>query len=360
MNNPFEETADAEGDLDRFAAWLEETAQREGTSTDELLGQLVNTHWILSELTELVEEGQFEASASSADTTGSAPEDSSSELIEVVRAITESQSSSQATQPSQGTQAIDPSVLELIRAINGGQGAQQPAQPAAGGGMSYRDVRAMVEDITAVEDDIDRLREEVADTVGGLESTVADLTDAVQDNTATIERLEADGADRAQRLDAMESRFEGSFGDIREILTHLIDATNEQDASIEAIVDTYEDEMAAVKAQAGARDSLADLKQDAARRDITKAACGGCDQSFRVSLLGEPACPHCDREIEGFTSTSGSLGRSSHVARVSSLPEPGDTSRLSERVERASASATSSSGAPSPEDLDWWESASDR
>lgn len=361
MSNPFEEAQTADADLSQFVEWLEETAEREGASTDELLGQLVNTHWILSELTELVEESQFEAEPSARSTADGddEPSNSPSELLEVVRAFTESQSQT-TQQQSTGGQAIDQSVLELVRALNTGGAPQQPQAPAQAGGMSYRDVRAMVEDINDVENDVAELRQQVSGTLGDLESTVSELTDAVQSNTASIDELEAAGAERTQRIEGIESRFDASYDDIREILTHLIDTTNEQDATLETIVDTYEEDIGDLKSQTSDREALSQLKQEAARRDIKKATCEGCDSSFRVSLLGSPACPHCDREIEEFGERSGSFNRSTHTARVRSLPEGGDTTSLSTRVDRSTRSATADDSTPSlPEEPDWWEPASD-
>ena len=357
MNNPFEDTADAAVDLGQFNEWLEQTAEREGTSTDELLGQLVSTYWILSELTELVDESPYDTLSEQAvaeESTAKEEESSRSELVDVVQSIAEMHSQPEPTQ--QSSQAIDSSVLELIRTMNEGTSGG-----SGGGGMSYRDVRAMVDDVKTVEDDVTELRQDVTGRIADLESTVEDLSGSVEQNTSVIQELTAETTQRAERIDTIESRFESSYDDIKEILTHLIDTTDEQEAKLDTIVDAYDEDVGRIKAEQDAQRALSELKSDAARHDISRATCEGCDNAFNVALLGEPKCPHCDREIEEFATKSSSLGRSSHVARVHTASPTETRMDLADRIGRVTQNAQRQiEDAERPEVPDWWEPASEK
>lgn len=363
MTTPFEE-AEAAIDLTEFHEWLQETAERESTSTDSLLGQLVSTYWILSELTELVDEGAYEGDAEGEATsppteeprTESSSDESRSELVEVVDSIAEMLKHRDPSE-SGPSHAVDPSVLELIRATNREEAApsQPPAQP-----MSYRDVRAMVDDIKSVEDEVTDLSHQVSGTLAEVQASVDSLTETVERNASTIDTLEMIQTDRGDRLEAVESRFDASYGDIRKILSQLIDRTNEQEARLETVIETYEADIGRLKAAEAAREHLAELKTDAARRDITTAECEACEQPFNVGLLGKPTCPHCEREIEGFGAKRGALGRSYNVARVKTFPTTNRHSDLSDRVDRATRTVPNANAETTDDLLEWWESASER
>ncbi len=363
MTNPFEDSAEAAVDIGQFNEWLEQTAEREGTSTDELLGQLVSTYWILSELTELVDESPYdtlsaqtaaeEGSSTSAETTEDDEAGSRSELVDVVQSIAEMHSKPEPQQ--QSSQAIDSSVLELIRSMNqGGSGGGNQ-------GMSYRDVRAMVDDVKSVEEDVSGLRQEVSGRLDSLESTVDDLGGTVEQNTSVIQELTAEGTERSNRLDAIESRFESSYDDVREILSHLLDETDEHDAKLDTIVDAYDDDVTAIKHRQRRQVDLAELKTDAARRDLSRATCEHCDNAFNIALLGEPACPHCDREITEFAKQSGSFGRKRTVARVRRNKSDRSDVDLAERIRRVTETVTEQAADSTEQDLpDWWEPASEK
>jgi hypothetical protein len=69
--------------------------------------------------------------------------------------------------------------------------------------------------------------------------------------------------------------------------------------------------------------ALAELKRDAAAADVARAKCENCGEGVDISLLTEPACPHCEATVSTVEPASGFFSKP--TLRVASQLTAGET-----------------------------------
>lgn len=316
MTNPFERSEVNAVDFAEFHEWLEETADREGSSPEEVLGQLVSTYWILTELNELSDERSGESLGAPAE--GSEPAEeppaepeprrrSRAELVDLIRTLAGSSGGGSPT--PERPPAIDPSVLELVELLIGrrgdpGDAPAGPAPPAGDDPARGEELARLAAEVADLEADLEGAEHRLSRTMADLLDVADELAGAVEDNAAAIADLrtleEAGDAELAERVERLADRFEASYADVRTVLTHLLDASAEFDERLDALAAARDDDLRDLREHVDAQRRLAELKAVSARRDIPSATCASCDREFDIALLARPACPHCDSAIEGF------------------------------------------------------------
>ncbi len=370
--------SDLEGgsiDLDEFEAWVEETAETEGTSPEAVFQQLMSTHWILNELTETLEETPYEslieAEAEGADLEEMAEEvdedeaeERKSEIVEVIKSLGEFNASSQPQQPQQSS-SIDPQLIKLVEVMSekGGDGGDDMIASAP---ILYQEIQSLKDDIreleseveslktrtSTVEDDLAEQIENTDEAIDSLEEEVWELREALESYEDLLEEIDEEQDLTDERVESIDDKFESAYSDIKQILSYLLDHSDEYQVVINAIVESYEEEIDELLTRQAEQQRLLELKREAAKRDISEASCQSCDERFEIGMLESPACPHCDTPLDGFDTKSSTL-KSKHVARTDPTAQPRADSKLAERVERAKAELKDGADDAASKDFDF-------
>ena len=344
--------------IDSFQDWLQQTAEREGRSPDDVLHNMVSTYWILNELQESVSEFDLEGD----EPTQSAPtppsmEQSTSEdgmdIEAVIDAIMEAQTANQPPEPPKQDSAIDSNLIDLIRVVSDRQGE--------GGGDNYTIQRLIdriehrqesleertSDRIASVEGDVDELgdqledrlasfdermqstREEVRDVISSLSNQVetvegdvdefedrlseiddelgmvlTDMDDLSGDLDHLFQRLDDDFDELAGEITALEARLEevsGAINDRVSSLTERIDEEyvelDERTANLSMLFDHADDELVKLREAQESDNRLENILNQAQANSVSNAECEGCHEDIDLSLLASPQCPACDREF---------------------------------------------------------------
>ncbi len=121
------------------------------------------------------------------------------------------------------------------------------------GGESTEELRASIEDVEA---ELTALDELIEDRLGAAEGELDSTAESIETLQTKADRLAGAVVDLRRRLTRVESH-----------ITH--------------------------------QTALAQLLETAAREDIEKARCDNCDETVRLGMLVEPACPHCRSVFDG-------------------------------------------------------------
>ena len=191
----------------------------------------------------------------------------------------------------------------------------------------------------------DALTEAVARLQGHLEALATDFVD-----------LDASVDDLDERVDAVDDRVSAGFSNFEDVLTYLVDTTDELGDAMEILVratlslQERTDRLAVAEARRAAAD---DLRESANRFGVSEAKCEECGGSVDLSLLTESACPHCSSLFTDFEPRRGFFR--------SSLLHTGERPALEGEVEGAQPDLERlvHEGVPTPPSFDGVESAPD-
>ena len=199
----------------------------------------------------------------------------------------------------------------LVQVVSAYRAAADLDADAAGGGSApdletlREEVRAEVEtqladhdvDARAVDDRVDTLESEIEEDLKSVRNRVLQLRDAL--------RSRADADHTHEEFDRLADRLD----DVAADATELSDDVSTQEADLDD-VGAKLDTLARVVLEL--RDRMVDrgddrtrqldrLRRTANRQGVTDASCDSCGESVSVSLLTDPACPHCDAELRDVT-----------------------------------------------------------
>ncbi len=145
-------------------------------------------------------------------------------------------------------------------------------------------------------DEIDSTLESVAEQTDSLAETIETL----ESKTDTIEGNLETATETIETLESKADRLAGAVVDLRRRL-----------GRVESHI-TYER-------------ALARLLETAARMGLKKADCGSCNETVMLSMLAEPACPHCRSVFEGIEAGLGIFKSASLVVADRPALEAGET-----------------------------------
>lgn len=362
----------------RFDEWIDEIAREEGLSADVVLQQLMSTYWILNELTESMEQTPFERlleteaeggvrhgpGGGEGDGRGSSPDEQT--LIDIVQEMANRNHGDAGVQPI--------AMLLLLRELTADDRdlrevegdlqdlEQHTASLAENLKHSFETVQEGVDDLASqledLRDEQASLEVDVAETLDSVEEDLAAITGEVDELQATVE-AHADGIEEVtRRQDALEGtvfdiddRFEEVYGDLKRILSHLLDGLDAADGELTAHREVFGEDLETLLVERARRLRLRELKREAHREGITAAGCGDCGATIDVRLLMAPACPHCESAIEGFESRWSWLGKK-QVATTEDDERVPDRTSVSERLQGAMGRGGSADGDGSAADAD--------
>lgn len=348
--NDHNDSTETTSEYDAFEAWLAETAEREDTDREAVINDLMSTYWILSELSTMMDEGEYSEMVERETDSGA----DHRAIIEVIESIAEMNARS-APEAQGAPGAIDPGLIQLIESI----ASKDSSAGAAGsdGAVQYRieKLRDEVETLTRQLAQVERRAEKVEDSYGPRLGRLSDQFEELDEDLDEIKetvtwtadsqrvaeletRIEASEAALAGEIEELDDRFEYAYGSLKTILEHLLSSTERNEAKIGALVDVLESEVASLVAAREAAEALAALKREAHKEGIRHPRCDSCETVLDMALLADPSCPSCERAITGFE-TKTRFFRTKEIARTRPPRTDGDriserASRLRERVER--------------------------
>lgn len=330
------ERTDPDEQLDAFQEWLRETADREDRAPADVLRQVMSTYWILTELTELMDETDYEGMLQpdvTRESGSSADEDSGDHraIVDVIESIAKMQGAQEPQPAAAGSSTIDPGLIQLIDAIRGGDGASTDGTAVDVEGKyqlaklsdEIQDLSAELRTIetrtTGLEKTVDDIRSNQSSKSKRLERRMTRVEDELtrkpdtEDLEKVREGVQEQRAELSDRLARTEDRFEDAYAAIKQILEHLLDASDTSEQRMDVLVAALESEIDSLAVAHAEHERVADLKETASKRGITRPVCDGCDDPIELALLERPRCPSCNRPLEGF-STERSFLRTRHVA----------------------------------------------
>ncbi len=132
--------------------------------------------------------------------------------------------------------------------------------------------------LSALEGEIDALdresTEELRESIEAVEAELAALDETIEDRLGAAEGELGSAAESIETLETKADRLAGAVVDLRRRLKRVESHVTHQTA-------------------------LAELLETAAREDIEKARCDNCNETVKLGLLVEPACPHCRSAFDG-------------------------------------------------------------
>jgi chromosome segregation ATPase len=245
--------------------WLDERATTLETDREELLVQLVST---------------YRAAADLNDETGSVPDEA--ELDERISTAVESHMQASAIAENEDIDELSNRIDSLETEIE----------------ADIEDVRNRVLQVRdavrerATKDHTHAETRQLAERVDGLAANLEDVGTEVTSAAETVEGLEA-------RLSDVESKLDR--------LARVVVALRNRDTS-----------------EAAEREEQLDhIRRQANQQGVVEARCAACEESVRISLLTEPACPHCGTEARDIEPPNSVLGHALGIGKAKLTgPEP--------------------------------------
>ena len=273
-----------------LSEWLDDKAQAEGLTREEVLLGLLSAHHGVDA------DGPTESAGQ-----GGTPTDLRAELTDVVDERLERRDDgepSAAELESLVADAVEEQLPDhLERAV-----AERAATDEALDDLERRFV-GLVDDVrervVQVKRETDRKAPADHDHPD-LEEGVA----ALDSELASVEAL-------SEELDELVDRVDAGFDNFEEVLSYLTESVDElsgrQTTLARALVETRE-ELRKLASRDAARSAAEDVKREANREGVTTADCGECGTAVDVGLLTRAQCPHCSAAFTGVQSSSGFFG----------------------------------------------------
>jgi molecular chaperone GrpE (heat shock protein) len=276
-----------------FEEWLDQHADSQGISRQELFERLVSSYWTLNEMVQLLDESENSTSLSDA------------------RLDNGDEGGVGAPWGTDGRDDADGG-----RSHGNREDADRPEPTRRRDRLG--DLRERLDDLEDRLDDErergrsqDKALEAAADRLSGIEADIAELA---AESEAARESLSAEYESLSDRIDDLEddvdgrhkqlaneqkrlrSRLNAEFEDLETILEYLIDRTDDLDAGLSAVEQRHDDELSRLRWE---RETLRSVLRDAAELGARAGECAACGERVEIGFLVEPYCPACESLLTG-------------------------------------------------------------
>jgi len=284
-----------------FQEWLESVAASEGVSQEEVLDQMMSSYWMLSELSEMMDEGDYGKLSGGSSTTDQQP--------------TSDQHQSDADQDDADAETEFKQIIKTAKLLN------EPSDPTDTPQQGTDP--QLVDKFDQLHDDVDRLANrinELVDHQHDSDSAAPPDSTEIEDLADWVEELEDRVTDLAQTVEANEERTDEKFDQVEDILEYLVGRVDEFDKRIDDLANEV-----TLLASEPDGNSLTDLKREANQKEIRTATCEACDFVVDIGLLESARCPNCDCQFDRIETEDRLFGlqRSHVLCRAPSEPEDG-------------------------------------
>ena len=316
-----------------FEEWLDQQAESQGISRQELFERLVSSYWTLNELVQLLDDSGNTTSLAdiypdddngpeSPDGQGGAP------------TIGGSGRGSDDERPR------DRDRQERRRRRREERDRRNEAVPELRTRIGELDDR--IDDLESELGDErergqsqDGLIEALADRLSGIEADLSELEsesasarESLSDDQAALERrldeLESDLDGRQKQLaseqERLRSRLNSEFDDLETILRYLISQTDDLDAGLATVEQRHDEALSQLQWEQGAMRSLL---REASAHDAHVGECEVCGEQVNLDLLAEPYCSECDSLLTGIEERDKWLFFSDIVVTAEETPAAG-------------------------------------
>lgn len=179
-------------------------------------------------------------------------------------------------------------------------------------------VESRIQTVETGDEDVEELSTRVDALEAELETDIEDVRDRVlQVRDAVKERApkghsHAETRQLADRVDGLASDLEDVGSEVS-TTTETVDQLEDRLSDVESKLDRLARVVVALRKRDGTaaterEEQLDHLRRRANQHDIDEAQCAACEESVRISLLTEPACPHCGTEARDIEPPNSMLG----------------------------------------------------
>jgi archaellum component FlaC len=310
MSDDPNDRRDGSGATTSFEEWLDQHAESQNVSRQELFERLVSSYWTLNEMVQLLDDSGSDASVRDV-----YPGGDDGSLGAAPRVGGGSDANEESGQPRRRDRPERGEPRERA------DGAAEADSGRTGRGGRRGRIAALCDRLDDVEDRLDDQRERgqsrdrtleaAADRLSEIEADVEalaaeseaareSLSDDYESLTRRIDDLETDVDGRHKQLadeqKRLRSRLDAEFEDLETILEYLVSRSDDLDAELSAVGERYDDELSRLRWE---REALRSLLAAAAGHDVHAGACEACGERVDLGLLAEPYCPACDALLTG-------------------------------------------------------------
>jgi chromosome segregation ATPase len=183
------------------------------------------------------------------------------------------------------------------------------------------------DDVDELETRIATLESELEEDIEDVRSRVLQVRDAVKERAAE-DHSHAEMRRLSERVDGLSETLEDVGTEVTET-TDAVDDIDDRLSDVESKLDRLARVVVALRKRGDAQRSereeqLDHIKRAANEHGVTEARCDACGESVRISLLTEPACPHCGTEARGIEPPGSLLGRTFDIgtAKLTGVETP--------------------------------------
>lgn len=144
-------------------------------------------------------------------------------------------------------------------------------------------------------EELDDRLSEVEGEYDDLDTQLADQESTAEELRASVDELETEVVELESMVDNRVGAAEGELGSVSESVETL---ETKADRLAGALVDLRR-RVGRIESHVTHQTALAELLETAAREDVEKARCDNCNETVRLGMLVEPACPHCRAVFDG-------------------------------------------------------------
>lgn len=312
-------------DFTAFEEWVEQIADENGMSKQEVIDRMMSSYWIMDEFVGMVDEspeGEDDETSppvfkqdqrrqpNNTDTADSAGEETQNDveaLLESIQDLQDELQTKRSTQPtdSKSHTGHEPSAPDNDRTHSGD--AQTPTSSPQSPAVGSEKLTQIETQMQWLASELDRIESEYEQSTSHLEEQVTELMDEVErlshaiENAAEPEDLEtlseqvdSDLEDLSAQIEQVQTKVSTEFGNLSDILEHFVTRDNQLESGIETLARRYQTDIASLLEHKKEQTRLQELKQASAQKGIQTAKCNSCNQSVDIQTLAKPRCPSCD------------------------------------------------------------------
>lgn len=166
---------------------------------------------------------------------------------------------------------------------------------------------------------VETLASELDENIEDIRSRLLQVRDAVKER-APEDHSHEELRRLSERVDGLSENLESVGTDVTET-TESVDELDDRLSDVESKLDRLARVVVALRKQrtdetSERQEQLDHIKRQANQQGIAEARCADCGETVRISLLTEPACPHCGTEARDVEPSGSALGRALDISKA--------------------------------------------
>ena len=324
-----------------FEEWLDQQAESQGISRQELFERLVSSYWTLNELVQLLDDsGNTTSLADIYPDDGSDPPDEEGAGAAPMIGGSENDSDrdrrrdrdqrerrrrdrEDRNQTREETSELRAQIEELHDRI--GDLEAELGDERERGQSQDGLIEALADRLSGIEADLSELQSESASGRESLSSNQAALERRLDGLEADLNDLEGDLDGRQKQLaseqERLRSRLNSEFDELETILRYLVSQTDDLDAGLATVEQRHDEALSQLQWE---RSAMRSLLREASAHGAHIGECECCGADINLDLLAEPYCSECDSLLTGIEEHDKWLFFSDIVVTAEETPAAGE------------------------------------